>query len=99
MQMNGIDVKPGDKVWHLMLGEGVVTEITPEKTARVTFGTVNYVFGSALRRPGEQKRTLYWQNPIMFDPPHPSQTSHWNALRDIVSVLAQKMLRIDLKAI
>lgn len=96
MKINGIDVKPGDKVWHLLLGEGTVTEVMNDGNARVTFGTVNYLFSSALRRPGEPKRTLYWQNPIMFDPPHPSQTSHWSALRDIVDVMADKIIRIKL---
>lgn len=99
MQINGIDVKPGDKVWHLLLGEGTVTEVTREGNARVTFGTINYVFGASLRRPGEPKRTLYWQNPIMFDPPHPSQTAHWNALRDIIDAVGKKILRIDLTGV
>jgi len=96
MQINGIEVRPGDKVWHLLLGEGTVTEITNEGNARVTFGTVNYVFGATLRRPGEPKRSLYWQNPVMFEPPHPSQTEHWAAMRDIVQVVGQKMLRLEL---
>ena len=99
MQINGTEVKPGDKVWHLLLGEGTVTEVTNDGAIRVTFGTVNYVFGSNLRRPGEAKRSLYWQNPIMFEPPHPSQTAHWDALRDITVTLGQKILRIDLKAV
>lgn len=83
MKIDGYDVKPGEKLWHVVLGEGTVTEITPEGSARVTFGTANYLFNATLRRPGERVRTLYWQNPVHAAPPPASESAKYQAYRRI----------------
>lgn len=83
MQIDGYDVKPGEKLWHVVLGEGTVTEITPEGAIRVTFAQANYLFNSNLRRPGERVRTLYHQNPIHAAPPPASEALKYQAFRNI----------------
>lgn len=83
MKIDGYDVKPGDKLWHVVLGEGTATEITREGAVRVTFGNTNYAFGNNLRRPGERVRTLYWQNPIVANPPPISEAPKYQAFRQI----------------
>jgi hypothetical protein len=84
MKMCGYDVTPGAKVWHLLLGEGVVTEITPEGSARVSFGNASYTFGDSRRLAGERQTTLYWQNPVLIDPPPFADAPAW---RDFVGAM------------
>ena len=97
MKIDGYDVKPGDKLWHVVLGEGTVTEITPENAIRVTFGAANHLFDKSFKRVGERVRTLYWQNPVLMLPPPVAMAQNWTAVREICTMVASKVLRLNLQ--
>ena len=67
MKLDGFDVEPGDPVYDLFFGDGMVKSLTADDRAVVQFGQRVFTYDS--RGVGQHgRRSLYWHNPIVLVP-------------------------------
>ncbi|NML34525.1 hypothetical protein [Paraburkholderia antibiotica] len=88
MKLDGYDVDPGDLVYDLFFGDGIVRNLTADGRAVVAFGPRAFTYNeSGVGQHG--KRSLYWHNPILLVPM--KSETQWGLQRALNQAIAQTL--------
>ncbi|MBN3777431.1 hypothetical protein G3O06_07685 [Burkholderia sp. Ac-20345] len=86
MKLDGYDVEPGDYVYDLFFGDGMVKNLTADGRAVVAFGPRTFTYNEAgVGQHG--RRSLYWHNPILLVPM--KDEAAWDMQRNLNQAIAQ----------
>ena len=77
MKLHGEEIKPGDRVWHILLGWQTVSRIVPEAAYPIRMG------GYSLNSDGYESDTdkspsIFWDEVHITPPPKPKPEINWS---------------------
>ena len=77
MKLQGEEIKPGDRVWHILLGWQTVSRIVPEAAYPIRMG------GYSLNSDGYESDTdkspsIFWDEVHITPPPKPKPEINWS---------------------
>ena len=77
MKLHGEEIKPGDRVWHILLGWQTVSRIVPEAAYPIRMG------GYSLNSDGHESDTdknpsIFWDELHITSPPKPKPEINWS---------------------
>ena len=77
MKLQGEEIKPGDRVWHILLGWQTVSRIVPEAAYPIRMG------GYSLNSDGYESDTdkspsIFWDEVHITPPPKPKPEIDWS---------------------
>ena len=77
MKLQGEEIKPGDRVWHILLGWKTVSRIVPEAAYPIRMG------GYSLNSDGYESDTdkspsIFWDEVHITPPPKPKPEINWS---------------------
>jgi hypothetical protein len=85
MKLQGEEIKPGDRVWHILLGWQTVSRIVPEAAYPIRMG------GYSLNSDGHESDTdknpsIFWDEVHITSPPKPKPEIDWSKVPENILV-------------
>jgi hypothetical protein len=85
MKLQGEEIKPGDRVWHILLGWQTVSRIVPEAAYPIRMG------GYSLNSDGYESDTdkspsIFWDEVHITPPPKPKPEINWSKVPENILV-------------